>query len=182
MALSLFDRTVWQGYLVEIFTDGACLENPGPGGWGAILRCQGAEKEISGSVRTTTNNRMELTAVIEALKALHCSCHVNLYTDSQYVQKGMSHWIQAWKKCGWKTAARKPVKNLDLWQDLEVVAGRHHIDWHWIRGHTGHSENERANALARACLKHTFLDHTEERSAACLHNRENFHFEDKSHK
>ena len=153
MALSLFDRTLLHDPLVEIFTDGACLENPGPGGWGAVLRCHGIEKELSGCADITTNNRMELTAVIESLNALRCSCQVNLYTDSQYVQKGICDWIQVWKKCGWKTVTRQPVKNKDLWEALEVVAGRHHVTWHWIRGHAGHVENERADALARASLR-----------------------------
>ncbi len=153
MALLLFDRALLDESLVEIFTDGACSENPGPGGWGAILRCQGIEKELSGNAFHTTNNRMELTAVIESLKALHCACQVNLYTDSQYVQKGICHWIHGWKRNNWKTATHQPVKNRDLWEKLEFVSRRHHIVWHWIRGHGGHSENERADALARASLK-----------------------------
>ncbi len=153
MALSQFDSVSMYKNLVEIFTDGACSENPGPGGWGAILRCHGVEKELSGSACDTTNNRMELTAVIESLKALHCACQVNLYTDSQYVQKGICHWIHVWKKNNWKTATRQPVKNRDLWEQLEIVSKRHRIVWHWIRGHGGHFENERADALARASLK-----------------------------
>lgn len=134
--------------VVEIFTDGACRGNPGPGGWGAVLRYKGAEKELFGGEDATTNNRMELTAVIRALEALKRPSRVRLYTDSQYVQKGISEWIHAWKRKGWKTADRKDVRNADLWRELDALAARHEIEWHWVRGHAGHAENERADALA----------------------------------
>jgi len=133
---------------VEIFTDGACRGNPGPGGWGAILRHKGNEKELWGGEDHTTNNRMELTAVIRALEALKRPSRVKLYTDSQYVQKGISEWIHAWKRKGWKTADKKDVKNADLWRELDASASRHEIEWHWVRGHDGHVENERADRLA----------------------------------
>ncbi|KZE25357.1 RNase HI [Crenobacter luteus] len=134
--------------IVELFTDGACKGNPGPGGWGAILRYKGQEKEMSGGEDNTTNNRMEMTAVIEGLAVLKRPCRVVVYTDSQYVQKGISEWIHGWKKRGWKTAAKEPVKNADLWQKLDEIAARHQIDWRWVRGHAGHPENERADELA----------------------------------
>ena len=133
---------------VRIYTDGACKGNPGPGGWGALLRFDGREKELCGGEAGTTNNRMELTAVIRALQALKRPCEVELYTDSQYVQKGISEWIASWKRRGWKTADKKPVKNIDLWQELDQLAAAHRIRWHWVRGHAGHAENERADALA----------------------------------
>jgi ribonuclease HI len=135
---------------VEIFTDGACRFNPGPGGWAAILRAGTHEKEISGGERATTNNRMELMAAIEALKALKGPSHVILHTDSRYVMDGLNQWLVRWKKNGWKTADKKPVKNCDLWQALDQEAARHAIDWRWVRGHSGHVENERVDALARA--------------------------------
>ncbi|AVZ79235.1 ribonuclease HI [Zoogloeaceae bacteirum Par-f-2] len=135
--------------VVEIFTDGACSGNPGPGGWGAILRFGAHEKEIWGGEPHTTNNRMELLAVIRALNALKRPVRARVHTDSQYVQKGISEWIHGWKTRGWKTAAKAPVKNADLWQALDQAASRHHIDWIWVRGHAGHAENERADALAR---------------------------------
>ena len=139
--------------LVDIFTDGACSGNPGPGGWGAILRVAGKdgghEKEIYGGERDTTNNRMELTAVIEALRTLKRPVKARVHTDSQYVQKGISEWIHAWKKRGWRTASRQPVKNEDLWRVLDEEAARHHVQWIWVRGHAGHVENERADELAR---------------------------------
>ena len=139
--------------LVDIFTDGACSGNPGPGGWGAILRIAGAagghEKEIYGGERETTNNRMELTAVIEALRTLKRPVKARVHTDSQYVQKGISEWIHAWKKRGWRTASRQPVKNEDLWRVLDEEAARHHVEWIWVRGHAGHVDNERADVLAR---------------------------------
>ncbi len=138
---------------VEIFTDGACSGNPGPGGWGAILRYKGVEKELSGGEKDTTNNRMELMAAIAALEALKKPSRVRLFTDSQYVHSGISKWIHDWKKRGWKTAARKPVKNVELWQRLEAALETHDIEWHWIRGHSGHPENERADALARSAIK-----------------------------
>jgi ribonuclease HI len=133
---------------VEIFTDGACRGNPGPGGWGALLRFQGKEKSLYGGVADTTNNRMELMAAIEALKALSERCQVSLTTDSQYVRKGITEWLANWKKRGWKTAAKKPVKNVDLWQQLDEQSARHNIDWHWVKGHSGHRENEMADQLA----------------------------------
>ena len=135
---------------VEIFTDGACKGNPGPGGWGAVLRAEGREKEISGHDPATTNNRMELLAVIRALGALKAPCHVSLHTDSRYVIDGITKWIHGWQKNGWKTAAKKPVLNADLWQDLLAATRSHRIDWHWVKGHSGHPENERADALASA--------------------------------
>ena len=133
---------------VEVFTDGACRGNPGPGGWGVVLRYQGREKELFGGEHDTTNNRMELRAAIEALRALTEPCVVSLTTDSEYVRKGITEWIANWKRRGWKTAAKKPVKNADLWQALDEEAGRHQVDWHWVKGHSGHAENERADALA----------------------------------
>jgi len=133
---------------IEIFTDGACKGNPGLGGWGALLVTGAHEKELFGGERNTTNNRMELKAVIEALTALTRPCDVVLYTDSQYVQKGISEWIHGWKARGWKTAAREPVKNVDLWQALDAAQARHRIQWCWVRGHNGHAGNERADALA----------------------------------
>jgi len=137
---------------VEIFTDGACRGNPGPGGWGALLRKGGHERELSGSEAETTNNRMELLAVIRALEALERPCEVTVVTDSQYVQKGISEWLPGWKRKGWKTAAGKPVKNKDLWQALDAAAGRHTVKWEWVRGHNGHAENERADALATGAI------------------------------
>ena len=133
---------------VEIFSDGACRGNPGPGGWGALLRFNHQEKELWGGEADTTNNRMELTAVIRALEALKRPCRVRLYTDSQYVQKGISQWIHDWKRRGWRTADKKPVKNADLWLSLDALAARHDIEWHWVKGHAGHAENERADRLA----------------------------------
>ena len=136
--------------VVEIYSDGACRGNPGPGGWGALLRAKGAEKEIWGGEAQTTNNRMELMAVIRALEALKRPSRVHLYTDSLYVQKGISTWIHDWKRRGWLTADKKPVKNIDLWQRLEAAIKPHAVTWFWVRGHAGHPENERADALARA--------------------------------
>ena len=135
---------------VEIFTDGACSGNPGPGGWGAIMRTKGIEKELSGGEKDTTNNRMEMMAVIAALEALQRGCRVKITTDSQYVMKGMLEWLPGWKKRNWQTAAKKPVKNIDLWQRLEKAAETHHLEWEWVRGHQGHVENERADQLAVA--------------------------------
>ncbi len=134
---------------VELFTDGACSGNPGPGGWGAILRFKGTEKELKGGEVMTTNNRMEMMAVIAGLDALTRPCIVRVYTDSQYVQKGITEWLRGWKVRGWKTAANKPVKNDDLWRRLDETASRHRVSWHWVRGHAGHVENERADQLAR---------------------------------
>ena len=133
---------------VEIFTDGACRGNPGPGGWGALLRCGDVERELYGGALDTTNNRMELQAAIEALKALSQRCSVDLTTDSVYVKDGITTWLEGWKKKGWKTAARKPVKNVDLWQALDEENQRHDVRWHWVKGHSGHAENERADLLA----------------------------------
>ena len=135
--------------IVEIFTDGACSGNPGPGGWGALLRMGGHEREIFGGEADTTNNRMELTAVIRALEALKRPVHARVHTDSRYVQKGISEWIHAWKQRGWRTAGRQPVKNAELWRELDELASRHRIEWRWVKGHAGHAENERADALAR---------------------------------
>lgn len=134
---------------VSIWTDGACSGNPGPGGWGAILQFGDREKELSGGEPATTNNRMELTAAIAALEALTRPCAVDLYTDSQYVRSGVTSWMRAWKVRGWKTADRKPVKNIELWQRLDRAAERHDVTWHWVRGHAGDPMNERADALAR---------------------------------
>jgi ribonuclease HI len=133
---------------VEIFTDGACKGNPGPGGWGALLVAGEHKKELFGGELNTTNNRMELKAVIEALSALKRPCKVIVHTDSQYVQKGISEWIHGWKARGWKTAAKEPVKNVDLWQALDAAQAKHSIEWRWVKGHAGHAGNERADALA----------------------------------
>ena len=133
---------------VEVYADGACRGNPGTGGWGVLLCAGGSEKELCGGEPATTNNRMELTAVIRALEALQPGAAVRVYTDSQYVQKGISGWIHDWKRRGWRTADRKPVKNVDLWMRLDELARGHEVEWHWVRGHAGHPENERADALA----------------------------------
>ena len=133
---------------VEIFTDGACKGNPGPGGWGALLRFAEHERELWGGAPETTNNRMELTAAIEALAATSEACHVKLTTDSVYVRDGITKWMANWKRNGWRTAAKQPVKNQDLWQALDTQCARHQIEWHWVKGHSGHPENERADALA----------------------------------
>lgn len=134
--------------MIEIFTDGACRGNPGPGGWGVLLRAGKHEKELWGGEAHTTNNRMEMTAVIEALKALKKPSEVVLTTDSQYVRKGITEWIEGWKRNNWKTAAKKPVKNVELWQEIDALAANHQIDWRWVKGHSGHSENERVDDLA----------------------------------
>jgi ribonuclease HI len=136
--------------LVEIFTDGACKGNPGPGGWGAIIRSGAHEKELSGGEALTTNNRMELLAAIRALQALKRPCHVALTTDSVYVRDGITKWIHGWRRNGWRTADKKPVKNAELWQELFDAAAPHNIEWHWVKGHAGHAENERADELACA--------------------------------
>jgi ribonuclease HI len=138
---------------VSIWTDGACSGNPGPGGWGAILTFNGHEKELKGGEAHTTNNRMELTAAIEALNALKRSCDIHLYTDSSYVKDGITSWIHGWKKKGWKTANKKPVKNAELWQALDEALQRHSITWHWVKGHAGDPMNERADELARAGME-----------------------------
>jgi ribonuclease HI len=137
---------------VSIYTDGACRGNPGPGGWGAILRHGEHEKELSGAEADTTNNRMELMAAIRALESLKRPCDVTLTTDSQYVRLGITEWMAKWKRNGWKTAARQPVKNQDLWQRLDEAAGRHKVHWKWIKGHSGHPENERADELANQAI------------------------------
>lgn len=134
--------------IVEVYTDGACRGNPGPGGWGVLLRYGDTEKELYGGESETTNNRMELMAAIQALENLKRDCKVSLTTDSQYVRKGITEWMANWKKRGWKTASKQPVKNKDLWQRLDKAATQHQVEWHWVRGHTGHPENERADELA----------------------------------
>lgn len=133
---------------VELFTDGACRGNPGPGGWGVLLRFRGHEKELYGGEAQTTNNRMELTAAIRGLEALKRQCRVRLTTDSEYVKRGITEWLPNWKRRGWQTAERKPVKNADLWQQLDQAAAEHRVEWLWVRGHSGHPENERADRLA----------------------------------
>lgn len=137
---------------VTIYTDGACSGNPGPGGWGALLIYNGREKELSGGERETTNNRMELKAPIEALNALKVPCQVRIVTDSNYVKEGITTWIHKWKQNGWRTSGKKPVKNADLWQQLEAALERHEVAWEWVRGHAGHPENERADTLARNAI------------------------------
>ena len=134
--------------MIEIFTDGACRGNPGPGGWGALLRKGSHEKELWGGALDTTNNRMEMTAVIESLKALKKPSEVVLTTDSQYVRKGITEWIVGWKKRNWMTAAKQPVKNVDLWKEIDVLAAKHTVDWRWVKGHSGHAENELVDQLA----------------------------------
>ena len=138
--------------MVEIYTDGACRGNPGPGGWGVVLRFKGREKTLYGGESHTTNNRMELMAAIAGLEALKRSSRVALTTDSQYVKRGITEWLTDWKRRGWKTADRKPVKNVDLWQRLDEAVGKHQVRWHWVRGHTGHVDNERADALANQAI------------------------------
>ncbi len=138
---------------VYLFTDGACSGNPGPGGWGALLRYRDHEKELSGAEAATTNNRMEMLAVINALAALKQPMQVRICTDSQYVMKGITEWIAGWKRRGWKTADRQPVKNMDLWQQLEAALAPHQVEWEWVRGHSGHPENERVDQLARAAIR-----------------------------
>ena len=138
--------------VVEIYTDGACSGNPGPGGWGAILLFDGTRKELSGGERLTTNNRMEMMAAIAALEALKRPVEVHLHTDSMYLKDGITKWIKGWKAKGWKTADKKPVKNVDLWQRLEEAAAKHKVSWRWVRGHDGHELNEEADALARSAI------------------------------
>jgi ribonuclease HI len=140
---------------VQAFTDGACRGNPGPGGWGVVLRSGSREKELWGGELATTNNRMELTAAIEALRALTKRSRVALYTDSTYVRSGITEWVHAWRARDWRTADRKPVKNQDLWRVLSELAEGHEVEWHWVRGHSGHAENERADALANRGLDET---------------------------
>jgi ribonuclease HI len=138
--------------IVDIYTDGACSGNPGPGGWGAILRWRGEERELNGGEAETTNNRMELMAAIVALESLKRSVKARLHTDSTYVMDGITKWIHGWKKNGWKTAAKKPVKNVDLWQRLDEALAQHEVEWFWVKGHAGHPENERADELARNAI------------------------------
>ena len=138
---------------VEIFSDGACSGNPGPGGWGTILRFKTVEKELSGYEPETTNNRMELTAVVEGLRALKQSCRVTIYTDSRYLKDGITSWIKKWKRNGWMTSQKEPVKNKDLWVAMDEAAQRHEIDWQWVKGHAGHPENERCDQLARDAIR-----------------------------
>ena len=137
---------------VEIFTDGACRGNPGPGGWGVLLQYNGSEKELCGAEPDTTNNRMELTAAIRALEALKQPCRVDLTTDSNYVRLGITQWLANWKRRSWRTADKKPVKNVDLWQRLDELARQHQVEWHWVKGHSGHDGNERADALANLAI------------------------------
>jgi ribonuclease HI len=137
---------------VEIFTDGACRGNPGPGGWAAILRYRDTEKELAGGTAMTTNNRMELMAAIAGLEALNRPCRVRLYTDSQYLRDGITRWLSAWKARDWRTTDKKPVKNIDLWQRIDAAAAPHQVEWIWVRGHAGHPENERADLLARSAI------------------------------
>ena len=138
---------------IEIYTDGACKGNPGPGGWGVLLRYQGQEKTLKGAELLTTNNRMELMAAIQGLAALTRKSQVELYTDSQYLRQGMLTWMAGWKKNGWRNSKREPVKNVDLWQQLDALALHHQINWHWVKGHSGHPENERADALANEAIE-----------------------------
>lgn len=140
------------GDSVRIYTDGACRGNPGPGGWGAVLQYRDREKELYGAERDTTNNRMELMAAIQALEALTRPCEAVVTTDSEYLRKGITEWLPQWKRRGWKTAAKQPVKNQDLWERLEKAIERHRVQWEWIRGHSGHEENERADALANRAI------------------------------
>lgn len=137
---------------VALFTDGACRGNPGPGAWGVLIRSDNKEKRLSGTEKYTTNNRMELMAVLRGLQALKSSCHVDLTTDSQYVRLGMTEWLPLWKKRNWKTSESKPVKNRDLWEQLDQEASHHHVKWHWVKSHSGHPENEIADSLARAAI------------------------------
>jgi ribonuclease HI len=140
--------------VVEIFTDGACSGNPGPGGWGAILRYGGVDKELNGGEPATTNNRMEMMAAIMAIEAVKRPCEIHLHTDSEYLRQGITTWIHSWKARGWKTADKKPVINVDLWQRLERAIETHDVHWHWVKGHSGHVENERADELARLAIRH----------------------------
>ncbi|MCB9991093.1 MAG: ribonuclease HI [Rhodospirillales bacterium] len=138
---------------VTLYTDGACSGNPGPGGWGVVMRWNGHEKELSGAEADTTNNRMELMAVIQGLETLKRPCRVEVYTDSKYVLQGITEWLAGWKAKGWKTASKKPVKNQDLWQRLDEAQARHEVAYHWVKGHAGHPENERADSLATGAIK-----------------------------
>jgi ribonuclease HI len=142
---------------IELYTDGACKGNPGPGGWGALLRFQGQEKQMKGAEPHTTNNRMELMAAIQGLMALTRPCEVELYTDSQYLRQGMMSWLAQWKKNGWKNSKKEPVKNMDLWQQLDELAVLHQVRWHWVKGHSGHPENDLADALANEAIEAMLL-------------------------
>jgi ribonuclease HI len=144
---------------VDLYTDGACSNNPGPGGWGALLRYGRHEREISGGETATTNNRMELTAVIEGLNTLKDRCHVIIYTDSRYVMDGVTKYLSSWKNNGWRTADKKEVKNIDLWQKLDSILPQHKIDWEWVRGHSGHAENERVDQLAKSAIPKVMQNH-----------------------
>ncbi|MEI6278112.1 MAG: ribonuclease HI [Verrucomicrobiae bacterium] len=156
------------GKKVTLFTDGGCLGNPGPGGWAAILRCGTRERVLSGGEPATTNNRMELRAAIAGLSALKEECDVTVHTDSQYLRKGMTEWIHGWKARGWITASRQPVKNADLWRELNARTKRHHVTWKWLKGHAGHPGNERCDALAAAEIEKIQSSHSREQLAACL--------------
>jgi ribonuclease HI len=143
--------------IVEIYTDGACRGNPGPGGWGLLLRAEGREKELKGAEPLTTNNRMELTAAIMGLRSLTRTCEVRLYTDSQYVKQGMTEWLSGWKSRGWRNSKQEPVKNVDLWQTLDELAAKHQVSWFWVKGHSGHPENDRVDLLANEAIDEFLL-------------------------
>ena len=145
--------------VIEVYTDGACRGNPGPGGWGVLLRFNGKEKTLKGAEAHTTNNRMELTAAIKSLQALTRSCEVHLYTDSQYVRQGITEWISGWKRRGWRNSKKEPVKNIDLWQQLDILVSDHKVSWYWVKGHSGHPENERADALANEAIDAFLKEH-----------------------
>ena len=146
-------KTIATTETVDAYTDGACLGNPGPGGWGVLLRCNGTEKQLSGGEAATTNNRMEMMAAITALESLTRRVRVRLHTDSKYVMDGITKWMPNWKRNGWRTAAREPVKNVDLWKRLDAAAAAHDLSWHWVKGHSGHAENERVDVLARTAAE-----------------------------
>ncbi len=146
-------KTIATTETVDAYTDGACLGNPGPGGWGVLLRCNGTEKQLSGGEAATTNNRMEMMAAITALESLTRTVRVRLHTDSKYVMDGITKWMPNWKRNGWRTAAREPVKNVDLWKRLDAAAAAHDLSWHWVKGHSGHAENERVDVLARTAAE-----------------------------
>lgn len=156
--------------VVELFSDGACRGNPGPGGWGVLLRYRGQEKELYGAESLTTNNRMELMAAISGLEGLTRACRVRITTDSQYVMKGITEWMAGWKKRGWKTADKKPVKNVDLWLRLDAALADHQVEWQWVRGHTGHPENERADALANRGIDELLAKSTKGVAGATNHS------------
>lgn len=155
--VKFFEMSSTQKKVIEIFTDGACRGNPGPGGWGVLLRYQDQEKELWGGVPLTTNNRMELTAAIQGLSALRRNIPVHIYTDSQYVKKGITEWIRGWRQKGWRNAVNKPIKNCDLWQKLDALNEEYQVTWHWIRGHQGHPDNERADQLANRGIEELTL-------------------------